>query len=65
MFSHAVALSVSALYLGAAQIDPQTYSQFLVAMQTAFMTLAALCLLGIFFSMARGKTRPRENKPKG
>jgi EmrB/QacA subfamily drug resistance transporter len=65
MFSQAIALLVSALYLGTAQIEPQTYSQFLMAMQTAFMTLAALCVLGIFFSMARGKTRPKENGPKG
>jgi len=38
---------------GAAQIEPQTYSQFLMAMQTAFTILAALCVRGILLAGQR------------
>jgi EmrB/QacA subfamily drug resistance transporter len=54
MFSQAIALLVSALYLGSAQIVPDTYPQFLMAMRTAFAALAVLCGLGIFLSLAGG-----------
>jgi len=54
MFSQAIALLVSALYLGSAQIVPENYPQFLMAMRAAFAVLAVLCSIGIFFSLARG-----------
>jgi EmrB/QacA subfamily drug resistance transporter len=54
MFSQAIALLVSALYLGSAQIVPENYPQFLMAMRAAFAVLAVLCSFGIFFSLARG-----------
>jgi EmrB/QacA subfamily drug resistance transporter len=54
MFSQAIALLVSALYLGSAQIVPEDYPQFLMAMRAAFAVLAVLCGVGIFFSLARG-----------
>jgi hypothetical protein len=54
MFSQAIALLVSALYLGSAQIIPETYPQFLMAMRAAFASLAVLCGLGILLSLARG-----------
>jgi EmrB/QacA subfamily drug resistance transporter len=54
MFSQAIALLVSAIYLGTAQIVPETYNQFLMAMKVAFAISASLCAVGILFSIARG-----------
>lgn len=55
MFSQAIAMLVSALYIGNAQIIPSNYSLFLMAMHTAFIILVALCSAGIIFSLARGR----------
>jgi EmrB/QacA subfamily drug resistance transporter len=64
MFSQAIALMVSALYLGSAQIVPENYPQFLMAMRAAFAVLAVLCSFGIFFSLARGSS-DAESSPGG
>jgi len=53
MSSQAIALLVSALHLGASQIEPQIYSQFLMAIKMVFMTLAALCVRGILLAGQR------------
>lgn len=55
MFSQAIAMLVSAIYIGNAQIIPSNYSLFLMAMHTAFTILVALCSTGIIFSLARGR----------
>jgi EmrB/QacA subfamily drug resistance transporter len=57
MFSQGIAMLVLAVYLGSAQIVPENYELFLEAMKTAFSILAPLCLIGVFFSLARGSTR--------
>jgi hypothetical protein len=61
MFSQAIALLVSAIYLGRVEIMPGNYPQLLMAMKAAFVILATLSMLGIMFSMARGKAN--FNKP--
>lgn len=60
MFSQAIAMLVSALYLGSAQTLPENHPLFLTAMRVAFAILAGLCAIGIFFSLARGRAKPGE-----
>ena len=57
MFSQGIAMLVSEVYIGSAQIVPSNYSQFITAMNIAFAILMILCTLGIFASLARGRTR--------
>jgi len=56
-FSLGISLLLFALYIGRVQITPEYYPLFLKSMRTAFIIMAALCFLGIFASIARGKTR--------
>ncbi len=56
MFSLAIVLLLFALYIGRVQITPPYYPAFLTSMRMAFIISAALCFLGIFASIARGKT---------
>lgn len=62
MFSMGVALLLFALYIGRVQITPEYYPVFLKCMKTAFIICSGLCFLGIFASIARGKTHV-EGKP--
>jgi len=57
MFSMGIALLVFAIYLGRAEITPEKYSLFLRSVKLAFMIFTALCILGIFASLSRGKVR--------
>jgi EmrB/QacA subfamily drug resistance transporter len=56
MFSMGMTLLLFALFIGPAQITPETYPLFLTCMKTAFIISAALCFAGIFASVARGRT---------
>ena len=56
-FSLGISLLLFSLYIGRVQITPEYYPLFLKSMKTAFIIMAALCFLGIFASVARGKTR--------
>jgi MFS family permease len=56
MFSMGMTLLLFALYLGRVQITPENYQLFLKCMKTAFTISAVLCFVGIFASVARGKT---------
>jgi len=55
--SMSFAMMVFSFYLGAAEISPAYYPQFLDAVRVAFAVSSLLCLLGIFASLARGKLR--------
>lgn len=57
MFSQGTALLLFALYIGRVEITPDYYPAFLLSMKTAFAIFAALCVLGIFASLTRGKLR--------
>jgi MFS family permease len=57
MLSMGTALLIFALFLGKARITPDVFPQFLSAVRTAFWFFAALCLLGVFASMKRGRLR--------
>jgi EmrB/QacA subfamily drug resistance transporter len=57
MFSMGVSLLLFALYIGGKEIAPEYYPVFLKCMKMAFIISACLCFLGIFASIARGRTR--------
>lgn len=57
MLSMGIATLLFAIYLGHVQITPEYYSRFLKSLNTAFIVFAALCFVGIFASLARGKVR--------
>jgi EmrB/QacA subfamily drug resistance transporter len=46
-----------AIYIGKVEITPEYYGLFLKSMKIAFAIFAGLCFLGVFASLARGKTR--------
>jgi MFS family permease len=54
--SMGVVLLLFALNIGQVQITPESYPLFLKSMRMAFTISAALCFIGIFASIARGKT---------
>ena len=58
-FSLGISLLLFALYIGRVEITPEYNPLFLKSMRTAFIIMAILCFLGIFASIARGKTRNR------
>jgi EmrB/QacA subfamily drug resistance transporter len=55
--SMSFAMMVFSFYLGKVEITSQYYPQFLAAVKVAFAVFSALCILGIFASLARGKLR--------
>jgi EmrB/QacA subfamily drug resistance transporter len=57
MLSLGIATLLFALYLGRVEITPEYYGLFLASARTAFAIFAALCVGGIFASLARGKVR--------
>jgi hypothetical protein len=57
MFSMGVTLLLFALYIGGNKMAPEYYPVFLKCMKMAFIISASLCFLGIFASIARGRTR--------
>lgn len=57
MLSMGIAMLLFALHLGRAPIGPATQAPFLQSLQAAFTIFAALSLLGVLASLARGKLR--------
>ncbi len=57
MLSMAVAAMVLAIFIGRQPIQPDTYLLFLKSTRTIFAVFSGLCLVGVFFSMFRGKLR--------
>jgi len=57
MLSTGIATLILALYVGNVQIAPENYSLFLGSEKVAFIVFAALCFVGIFASLVRGKIR--------
>lgn len=55
-FSLGISLLLFAVFIGRVQITPENYPLFLKSMRIAFIIMAVLCFLGIFASIARGKT---------
>ncbi len=57
MLSMGIAMLLFALQIGSARITPEYYPLFLKSVRTAFIIFAALCIMGILASLARGKVR--------
>jgi EmrB/QacA subfamily drug resistance transporter len=57
MFSMGIAMLTFALFMGQAEISPALYPLLLKAVKTAWTIFGALCVLGIFASLARGNLR--------
>ncbi|MCY3022746.1 MAG: MFS transporter [Planctomycetota bacterium] len=54
VFSMGVVTLILSLFFGRAKMTPAIYPQFLASLRTAFPVFAALCLVGVFASLARG-----------
>ncbi len=57
MFSLGIAMLLISLLVGRVQVTPEVHPQFILSLQIALAIFTALCIGGIFASMARGKTR--------
>jgi EmrB/QacA subfamily drug resistance transporter len=54
MLSAGLAMMIFALFMGRAPIEPAVYPLFLTSVRFAFAFFAALCVAGVFASLARG-----------
>jgi EmrB/QacA subfamily drug resistance transporter len=57
MLSLGIAMLIFAIYIGRVRITPEYYPLFLKSAKAAFAVFSALCFVGIFASLARGKVR--------
>lgn len=57
MMSMAIATVVLALLVGHEAIGPENYDRFLLSIRTVFTLSAALCGIGVYFSLFRGRLR--------
>lgn len=57
MSSMGIAMMIFSIFIGKAEINPENYTEFIHSIQTAFLIFAVLCFIGIFFSLARGKSK--------
>jgi EmrB/QacA subfamily drug resistance transporter len=61
MLSMGIATILFALFLGHVEITPELYPLFLTSARVAFAVFAALCVMGVFASLARGDVRGRDH----
>ena len=64
MLSMGIAMLLFALFIGRIEITPETYPLLLISMRTAFAIFAALCMVGIVASLARGKIREEDDEER-
>lgn len=57
MSSMGIAMMIFSIFIGKVEINPSNYESFINALRTAFLIFAVLCFIGIFFSLARGKSK--------
>jgi EmrB/QacA subfamily drug resistance transporter len=57
MISMAIAMVIFSLFLGQEQISPSNYDMFLKSVYVSFLIFTLLCVVGVFFSLARGELR--------
>jgi len=60
VLSMGIATILFALFLGRVEITPELYPLFSTSARMAFVVFAALCVIGVFASLARGDIRGRE-----
>jgi MFS family permease len=58
MLSMGIVTLIFALYIGRAQITPQSFEMLIKSVRLAFIVFACFCAGGIFFSLYRGRLRP-------
>ncbi|MBU8891153.1 MAG: MFS transporter [Bacteroidales bacterium] len=57
MSSMGIAMMIFSIFIGKAEINPSNYTEFIHSIRTVFFIFAILCFIGIFFSLARGKSK--------
>jgi EmrB/QacA subfamily drug resistance transporter len=57
LLSMTIVMLMFILYIGSDEITPEYYPFFQESMKTSFVIFAALCFIGVFASLARGKVR--------
>jgi MFS family permease len=62
MMSAGTAMMIFALFMGRVPITPAVYPQFLRSARFAFAFFSALCVAGIFASLARGDRAPNDGR---
>ena len=60
MLSMGIVTLIFALYIGRAQITPQSYAMLIKSIRVAFTVSTCFCVAGVFFSLYRGRLRPEE-----
>jgi EmrB/QacA subfamily drug resistance transporter len=58
MLSMGIVTLIFALFIGRAQITPQSYAMLIKSVRVAFIVFSCFCAAGIFFSLYRGRLRP-------
>lgn len=61
MTSMTIITIIFSIFMAGQAVTPQTQAQFLFSMHTALLTFSVLCVIGIFFSMARIRKEPENN----
>ena len=56
-----IAMMIFAVVIGPVQISPAVHTELLIAIRLAFGVSAALCMAGVFASLARGNARERRS----
>ncbi len=56
MLSMGIATLLFAIFIGSDKIAPSNYPDFMLSLKTAFQIFGFLCIIGIYFSLARGKS---------
>jgi len=59
MISMGIAMMILAVFIGNKPISPDTHNEFISGMRTGFLIFSALCILGIFASLARNNKLKR------
>jgi len=54
-----IAMMILAVFIGNKPISPDTHNEFISGMRTGFLIFSALCILGIFASLARNNKLKR------
>lgn len=57
MSSMGIAMMIFSIFIGKAEINPTNFTEFILSIRIAFFIFAVLCFIGIFFSLARGKSK--------
>jgi EmrB/QacA subfamily drug resistance transporter len=60
MLSMGIAMTLFSVYIGQVEIGPANYPGLLTAIQTGFLIMTVLCIIGIYPSLARGNMRNKE-----